>query len=79
MELCHSGLKALVMNNYCTGKEHGRIQNKEGVWRGRQLSKTGVCHELYIWRNATILQMNAFQIVSGSLVFAVTNCILLGR
>lgn len=48
MELCHSGLKALVMNNYSMGKEHGRIQNKEGVWDGEAVEKTGVCHELYI-------------------------------
>lgn len=34
IELCHSGLKALVMNNYSMGKEHGRIQNKEGMWEG---------------------------------------------
>ncbi len=79
MELCHSGLKALVMNNYSMGKEHGRIQNKEGVWRGATVEKTGVCHELYIWRNATIPQMNAFQIVLCLLTFAVTNCVLLGR
>lgn len=42
MELCHSGLKALLINNYSVGKEHGRIQNKEGVWRG-QLSRKQVC------------------------------------
>lgn len=47
------------------GKEHGRIQNKERVIGGCRatVEKTGVCHELYIWRNASILQMNAFQIV----------------
>ncbi len=78
MELCHSGVKALVMNNYSTGKEHGRIQNKEGVWRGA-VGKTGVCHELYIWRNAAILQMNAFEIDLCLFVFAVRNGVLLGR
>lgn len=80
MELCHTGLKALVMNNYSMGKEHGRIQNKKGVMGGgATVEKTGVCHELYIWRNASILQMNAFQIVLCLLMFAVTNCVLLGR
>lgn len=37
IELCHSGLKALVMNNYSEGREHGRIQNKDTAWRGQPL------------------------------------------
>lgn len=44
MALCHSGLKALVINNYSTGKEHGRIQNKDGVrGAGWQLLRKQVC------------------------------------
>ena len=65
MLLRHIGLKALVMNNYGTGNEHGGIQSTEGVGGGGgTVEKTGVCHELYIWRNATAPQMNAFHIVS---------------
>lgn len=48
MELCHAGLKALVMNNYRAGKEHGSIQNKEEV-RAVPLSRKQVgAVELYI-------------------------------
>lgn len=48
MEQCHSGLKVLVMNNYGTRREHGRIQNKE-EWRG-QLSRKQVCAMNYTCR-----------------------------
>lgn len=66
------------MNNYSMGNEHGGIQSMEGVGGGGgggAVEKTGVCHELYIWRNATILQMNAVHIVFLCFVFAVTNCL----
>lgn len=39
MELCHRGLKALVMNNYSEASEHGRIQNKNSAWRGAATEK----------------------------------------
>ena len=75
MELCHTGWKALVMNNYSMGKEPGRIQNKEAVSGGGGLTvqKTGVCHELYIWRNETILQMSLIVIVLCFLMMAITH------
>lgn len=80
MELCHSGLKALVMNNYGTAKEHGRIQNKEGVWRG-QLSGKQVCAMNYTsWRNAATLSgERVSDCLLLAFVFAVTKCVLLSK
>lgn len=50
MELCHAGLKALLMNNYRAGKEHGSIQNKEEVQAVPLSRKQVGAFELYIHR-----------------------------
>lgn len=60
MELCHSGLKALVMNNYCEGREHGRIQNKDTAWRGQLLKSRCMPWIIHLEKSHT-LQMKACQ------------------
>lgn len=60
MALCHSGLKALVMNNYSEGREHGRIQNKDMAWRGQPLKSRCVPWIIHVEKCHT-LQMNACQ------------------
>lgn len=65
MELCHSGLKALVMNNYCEGREHGRIQNKDTAWRGQLLKSRCMPWIIHLEKSHT-LQMKACQ--NGSCV-----------
>lgn len=75
MELCHSGLKALVMNNYSEGREHGRIQNKDTVWRGRLLKSRCVPWITHLEKCHT-LQMNACQNSSCFPTSAVAHSVL---
>lgn len=60
MVLCHSGLKAFVMNNYSEGREHGRIQNKDTALRGQPLKSRCVPWIIHLEKCHT-LQTNACQ------------------
>lgn len=62
------------MNNYGAEKNMAEYKTQSECEKRAAIEQTGVCHELYIWRNATMLQTNTFQAVLRLFMFAVKDC-----
>lgn len=65
------------MNNYGAEKNMAEYKTRSECEKRAAIEQTGVYHELYIWRNATMLQTNTFQAVFHLFMFAVKDCCIL--